>query len=570
MGGFLINVFVRSDDQEPVVTAVTETISVLRGEHIEGRGRPFAQGLQSLIDKLTDAGPLGDGAIAALGMGPLMGSMDLAFVAPAVNGWVGIYPDSGDPEELARILSERLKTTVLSFAIHDGDFLQYWIFENSELMDQYHSSPGYFGESVSAAERRRLRGKAEVLADLCNQATASQRLQRLLADPPSDAFALLDEIGELMQLPNVLLKYDYLADPSEQDQVVGRSHYRTITVDDVRAIKVQRAEPPVEQRATTSDRDMVLQVLEQLHAQMAREQRAEDRRRARLERARDPWFGADYPAIHPNVVGNLVTFANHNTPQGRRTLVEAFLAMRSVLEPLIPRGFNLAWEYIYQHRGSFSTKGFRSSKAKDVEMVEILMSEEIRSVKLAADMYGPWVLACEFTPLRPGWPTALAFSYDPKCTSQTGAVTVDWQARTVALVRDLAVRINAACGYLSLEDTNLSGSMVGTHYEYLVNAVGDDQFTRLNDTYRGYFWGNILGREHINRLGGLERVLETAPGKCVPFPDANGPWVYLQVSDDINEYGDDALRQLRSFLSPILPSGPLRTGLARHGRLLYD
>jgi hypothetical protein len=482
---------------------------------------------------------------------------------------VGVFPVGGDPAELGKELSRHLQSVVLSFNVYDGDYLQYWLARDGSLIDEFNSCPDYFGEPVSSVERKRVRGNAATLASACGRESAHGRLRSLLADPPNDAVAVLDEIGELLQIPDVLLRHDYLSDPSLSSTVSDLDLYYPIGEDEVR--EARRTAPGGGSLSPTDQRGELMSRHELLMARLEKAVAAEAKRHARLEKSRDPEFGADYPAIHPNVIGSVVSFADFATSAGRRRLVDAFSLMRSVLEPLVPRGFPLQWEYVFRYRGELSSKTFRSSKARDAEMLRIMESDEIRRLELRAQQYGPVVMGCEITPVRPGQPTTIEFSYDPKCVCRTGVVMPEWQEKTVDLVRELTVRSQAACGYLTLEEDNISGSTCGTPYEYLVGAFRDEQFVRLRTSYRGYFWGNILGPGHIERLGGLESVLTKAPCPCVPFPNSSGPWVYLQVSDDINSFGDDALRQLRAFLAPILPSGPMDTLQDRHRfRLLYD
>lgn len=483
--------------------------------------------------------------------------LPFAYVGPATDGWVGIYHDGGDPEALAQSLSERLGTVAISFSVYDGDFLEYWLAREGRLIDRFHSRPGYFGETVSAAERKHLRGNADVLAEACGRPDAAARVAPLLADPPSDAFGLLDELGEWLSIPGATLSYNDLADPGRRTDVPGWEQYQALPEG------ARQAAPPPKRSASTPD------FLEWIQAQVATEEAAEARRRARLEKTRDPVFGVDYPGIHPNVVGSLVTFADLTTPEGRRRLIDAFLHVRTVLGPLVPRGFPLQWEYIYPYRGSLSSKSPRSGKKKDTEVLKLLETEEIRSVSLEAEQQGPWAVAFEMTPLRPGWPITFTFSFDPKCASPDGRVTAEWQTRTVDLLLELTQRLDAACGFLTLETMNISPSTVGTPYEYLVNTLGDQQFPLLATRFRGYFWGNILGPGQIEGLGGLDAVLAGAPCPVRPFPGPEGPWVYLQVSPDINQYSDDQLRRLRDYLAPILPTGE-RLYPQAYGRLVLD
>ena len=111
-----------------------------------------------------------DAAAVADALEPILTS-GLAWIAPAANGWVSVYPESTEKqdlremESLAAALSAALPATVLGVLVHDGDVVRLWAFVDGALRDEFESDPDYF-QPATKADRERLRGRPEVLAAL--------------------------------------------------------------------------------------------------------------------------------------------------------------------------------------------------------------------------------------------------------------------------------------------------------------------------------------------------------------------------------------------------------------------
>ena len=91
-----------------------------------------------------------------------------AYVALAVNGWVGVYPegDADAADKLAKKLSAKLACGVFFRSVYDSDIFLYTLYEDGKKRDEFDSNPDYF-ETVSAAKKARLRGKPEALVPYC-------------------------------------------------------------------------------------------------------------------------------------------------------------------------------------------------------------------------------------------------------------------------------------------------------------------------------------------------------------------------------------------------------------------
>ncbi len=110
-----------------------------------------------------------------------------AYVAPAVNGWVGAYPEGdGDAaERLAKKLSAKLSCGVFYWSVYDSDIFYYTLYEDGKKRDEFDSNPDYF-ETVSAAKKARLRGKPEALVAYCLPGIGYAQVKEVLQPPLSD------------------------------------------------------------------------------------------------------------------------------------------------------------------------------------------------------------------------------------------------------------------------------------------------------------------------------------------------------------------------------------------------
>ncbi len=116
-----------------------------------------------------------------------------AFVSDAKNGWVTLYEEASDKQDVERLqqlahdLSGHLETAVFAFLVHDSDVLLYWLYEAGKLSDHYNSRPDYFaaaGEKVAATTWQRLGGNPAALRRLCRPGTRVQTLEKILHRVP--------------------------------------------------------------------------------------------------------------------------------------------------------------------------------------------------------------------------------------------------------------------------------------------------------------------------------------------------------------------------------------------------
>jgi hypothetical protein len=111
-----------------------------------------------------------------------------AFVSDARGGWISVYPEPTESQDLAVIddvasgLSKALATTVIAFVVHDSDVFFYQLCERGVVRDRYDSAPGYFDGEDRPPEG----GDPAALLPLCLPGTTEAQLRRVLHEQLSD------------------------------------------------------------------------------------------------------------------------------------------------------------------------------------------------------------------------------------------------------------------------------------------------------------------------------------------------------------------------------------------------
>lgn len=123
------------------------------------------------------------------------------------------------------------------------------------------------------------------------------------------------------------------------------------------------------------------------------------------------------------------------------------------------------------------------------------------------------------------------------------------QAFCVKALKKLDKHLNGVGGLLTIDNMNIGSS---TAHESYVGVPYSLSSRNLNKWYRGYFWGNFLSFDHVNLLGGFQLIEQKAPVYKVEKLESGG--VYLQLTENIDNFSDRELKQLKQFLKPILPS----------------
>jgi hypothetical protein len=132
------------------------------------------------------------------------------------------------------------------------------------------------------------------------------------------------------------------------------------------------------------------------------------------------------------------------------------------------------------------------------------------------------------------------------------AILPKLQADIVTWAINAFEELQGTVGYITVDfvGSNVYGSE--SPYERTIGLSYPWAAKEFTAKSRGYYWGNLLSQTHVDILGGLEKVKE-APVEIIQTLRNGG--VYLQLNHDINHINLDQLRQLKTFLSPLLPTG---------------
>jgi len=126
------------------------------------------------------------------------GTGDKFYLAPVIDGWVGLFPSNYWQESIARGISKQANTDVLQMMVYDDDIFRYLYYRGGELIDEYNSQPDYFGEEVPAKERKRLKGRPEVFRELVGSKAKVNKIRKILKCPSFlDKIHVPDEIKEI-------------------------------------------------------------------------------------------------------------------------------------------------------------------------------------------------------------------------------------------------------------------------------------------------------------------------------------------------------------------------------------
>lgn len=123
------------------------------------------------------------------------------------------------------------------------------------------------------------------------------------------------------------------------------------------------------------------------------------------------------------------------------------------------------------------------------------------------------------------------------------------QRRWVEAACAAASVTRAATGWITRDCTGFHQSP----YESGTGASLKDSVQQAREKLRGYYWGNFLSAGHIAALGGRTQIEREAP--CASVVDLSTPGhdlLYLQLTEQVDHYGDDDLRRLRDYLRPLL------------------
>jgi hypothetical protein len=124
-------------------------------------------------------------------------------VTEPLRGWVSVYErcisdqDEARIKDLAAKLSGGLEAACVAFLLHDSDIACYWLYNDGQLLDEFNSAPDYF-EAVSAEERRRVQGRADVYARFCQPGVTVDQIESVLRTKVLFADDTVSQLAEFL------------------------------------------------------------------------------------------------------------------------------------------------------------------------------------------------------------------------------------------------------------------------------------------------------------------------------------------------------------------------------------
>lgn len=209
-----------------------------------------------------------------------------AYVATAVNGWVGVYPEGGstDPDKLGQEVSERLPGAVLVWQVYDSDVFLYTLYENGALRDEFNSAPAYFDGMLDEEDEEhvperidpaRVQGDPQSLLPYCVPGTtpevihkvlhpsaASEAVKKVLAFSPlsADQYLFADhqaaDLAKLLGVDETLAALDYrFIEARESDDYIRKPFFLIKTEAGKIEVALRHTKDPQPNRAVATYRN---------------------------------------------------------------------------------------------------------------------------------------------------------------------------------------------------------------------------------------------------------------------------------------------------------------------------
>jgi len=104
-----------------------------------------------------------------------------AWVSAQGGKWVTVWDSIGMTRALdvAQHLSRHLEAPAIAFMVHDSDIFFYWLYDNGRQLNQYNSSPDYFGEGTMPEGD--FQPDCQLLKQYCRADTTVEQLESILS-----------------------------------------------------------------------------------------------------------------------------------------------------------------------------------------------------------------------------------------------------------------------------------------------------------------------------------------------------------------------------------------------------
>jgi hypothetical protein len=221
--------------------------------------------------------------------------------------------------------------------------------------------------------------------------------------------------------------------------------------------------------------------------------------------------------------------------------------VEEVLRPLAgggPPATSIGWEL-----ADGTSKGGRWDEQRFQSTLEALREGELLSLTVGGDPADPPRGTLTVSLLGRVFEGASQHLWVVAPESVLPVASPSVQRRWVEVACAAASLTTAATGWITRDCPGFHQSP----YESGTGASVKDSVQQAREKLRGYYWGNFLSAGHIAALGGKARIEREAP--CVAVVDQSTPaheLLFLQLTEQVDHYGDDDLRRLRDYLRPLL------------------
>lgn len=146
-----------------------------------------------------------------------------------------------------------------------------------------------------------------------------------------------------------------------------------------------------------------------------------------------------------------------------------------------------------------------------------------------------------------GMASLIEFQVNKSC--YCGDIPKYVQDKYIDLIEIVIKEICCVGGFITVD--NIAYNCGTSPYEEYIGLAYRWASCDFRKYFRGYFWGNFLSKDHINILGGVEEVIKFAP--VFRVKQYNDKSAFLQLTDDINYFDVNQLRDLAIYLKSLLP-----------------
>jgi hypothetical protein len=157
-------------------------------------------------------------------------------ITDSKQNWVSFYEEQASQDEnrikqLAEELSSQLGAACVAFMVHDSDIACYWLYDQGNMLDQYNSIPDYFDDDISAAEKRKVQGKADVFMRYCQKGVTRKQIEEVLRSDVTFAEDIISKLAEFLGIDPDRALQDY-RDDDDDDSGGGPRLLRAFGGDD--------------------------------------------------------------------------------------------------------------------------------------------------------------------------------------------------------------------------------------------------------------------------------------------------------------------------------------------------